>query len=153
MGGSRSSVFKTILINRGTRDGLKEGCPVLTDEGVVGRIVETSWNVSRVLLLIDNNSNIDALVQESRAQGILQGRGADGCILKYVQSSEEVREGDSVISSGLAGVFPKGLLLGVVRKVEKEPFGLFQDIQVSPSVDLLKLEEVVVILSDKEDRR
>jgi rod shape-determining protein MreC len=153
IGGSRSSVFKMILINRGTADGVKEGFPVLTSEGVIGRIVESSWNVSRVLLLIDNNSNIDALIQRSRAQGVLQGRGGDGCILKYVQCSEDVRVGDNVISSGLAGVFPKGLLLGVVKKVQKKEFGLFQEISVSPAVDLSRLEEALVILSDEKDRR
>lgn len=153
IGGSRSSVFKMILINRGTADGVKEGFPVLTSEGVIGRIVESSWNVSRVLLLIDNNSNIDALIQRSRAQGVLQGRGGDGCILKYVQRSEDVRVGDNVISSGLAGVFPKGLLLGVVKKVQKKEFGLFQEISVSPAVDLSRLEEALVILSDEKDRR
>ncbi len=153
IGGSRSSVFKMILINRGTTDGVKEGFPVLASEGVIGRIVEASWNVSRVLLLIDNNSNIDALIQKSRAQGVLQGRGGEGCILKYVQRSEDVRVGDNVVSSGLAGVFPKGLLLGVVKKVQKKKSGLFQEILVSPAVDLSRLEEALVILSDKKDRR
>ncbi len=153
IGGSRSSVFKMILINRGTADGVKEGFPVLTSEGIIGRIVEASWNVSRVLLLIDNNSNIDALIQRSRAQGVLQGRGGDGCILKYVQRSEDVRVGDNVISSGLAGVFPKGLLLGVVKKVQKKKFGLFQEILVSPAVDSSRLEEALVILSDEKDKR
>lgn len=150
IGGSRSSVFKTILINRGTADGVKEGFPVLTSEGIIGRIVEASWNVSRVLLLIDNNSKVDALIQRSRAQGVLHGRGGEGCILKYVQRSEDVRVGDNVISSGLAGVFPKGLLLGVVKKVRKKKFGLFQEILVSPVVDLSRLEEALVILSDEQ---
>jgi len=153
IGGSRSSVFKMILINRGTADGVKEGFPVLTSEGVIGRIIEASWNVSRVLLLIDNNSNIDALVQKSRAQGVLQGRGGEACILKYVQRSEDVRVGDNVVSSGLAGVFPKGLLLGVVKKVQKKKSGLFQEILVSPAVDLSRIEEALVILSDEKNKR
>ncbi len=152
-GRNRSSVFKTILINRGTTDGVKMGSPVLTDKGIVGRVVETSWNVSRVLLLVDYNSNVDALIQGSRAQGVMQGRGSEGCILKYVRRSEEAKVGDLVVSSGLAGIFPKGLLLGAIKRVEKKEFGLFQEIDVSPAVDFSRLEEVVVILPDEVDRR
>lgn len=153
IGRSRSSVFKTILINIGTTDGVKLEFPVLIDEGVIGRIIETSWNASRVLLLIDYNSNVDALIQGSRAQGVLQGRGSEGCILKYVHRLEEVQAGDKIISSGLAGVFPKGVLLGTVTRVKKKKFGLFQEIEVTPAVDFSKLEEVLVILPDKVDKK
>ncbi len=146
VGRERSSVFKTILINRGSSDGLTVGLPVLAFEGVAGRIIDVSWNVSTVLLLIDYNSNIDALVQSVRAQGILQGSGREGCTLKYVQRLEEVKAGDPVICSGLAGVFPKGLLLGTVVSVDREKTSLFQKIQVVPAVDVAKLEEVLVIL-------
>ncbi|MBE9545987.1 MAG: rod shape-determining protein MreC [Proteobacteria bacterium] len=152
IGRNRSSVFKMILINRGTTDGVKVGSPVLTDKGIIGRIIETSWNVSRVLLLVDYNSNVDALIQGNRARGVLQGRGSKGCSLRYVQRSEEVKVGDTVISSGLARVFPKGLLLGTVKKVEKKKFGLFQEIEVAPAVDFSRLEEVLVILTDVIDQ-
>lgn len=146
VGRERSFAFKTILINRGSSDGLTVGLPVLAFEGVAGRIIDVSWNVSTVLLLVDYNSNIDALVQSVRAQGILQGSGRGGCILKYVQRSEEIKAGDSVICSGLAGVFPKGLLLGTIVSVDREETSLFQKIQVVPAVDVAKLEEVLVIL-------
>jgi len=114
---SRASLFKTILIDKGTADGMRVGFPVLSEQGVVGRIIETAWHASQVLLLVDGNSNIDGLIQRSRAQGILQGAGSAGCNLKYISRVEEVLPGDVVLSSGLAGVFPKGLLLGVVTKV------------------------------------
>jgi len=153
IGINRSSVFKTILINIGTTDGIRLGSPVLIDEGIIGRVIETSWNVSRVLLLIDYNSNIDALIQGSRTQGVLQGQGYEGCILKYVHRSEEVQVGDKIISSGLAGVFPKGVLLGTVTKVEKKKFGLFQKIEVTQAVDFSKLEEVIVALPYKSDKK
>jgi rod shape-determining protein MreC len=153
IGRSRASVFKTILINIGTTDGVEMGSPVLTNEGIIGRITETSWNVSRVLLLTDYNSNVDALIQESRAYGLLQGHGSEGCVLKYVRRSEKIQLGDKVISSGMAGIFPKGLLLGTVKRVEKKNYGLFQEIEVSPTVDFSKLEEVLVILSDEVDEK
>jgi rod shape-determining protein MreC len=144
----RTTLFKTLLINKGTSDGLRVGLPVLADRGVVGRIIESSWHASRVLLMIDDNSNIDALIQRSRAQGILQGAGSAGCNLKYISRVEDVQTGDVVLSSGLAGVFPKGLLLGVVTGASRREGGLFQKIDVSPAVDFSKLEEVLALVVD-----
>jgi rod shape-determining protein MreC len=145
---SRTSLFKTILINKGTADGLRVGLPVLSEQGVVGRIIETAWHASQVLLLIDENSNIDALIQRSRAQGILQGAGPSGCTLKYISRMEEVQAGDLVLSSGLAGVFPKGLLIGVVTGASRKGEGLFQKIDVAPAVDFGKVEEVLALIPD-----
>jgi rod shape-determining protein MreC len=145
---SRTSLFKTILINKGTADGLRVGLPVLSEQGVVGRIIETAWHASQVLLLIDENSNIDALIQRSRAQGILQGAGPSGCNLKYISRVEEVQVGDVVLSSGLAGVFPKGLLIGVVTGASRNGEGLFQKIDVAPAVDFGKIEEVLALITD-----
>jgi rod shape-determining protein MreC len=142
---NRSSLFKTLLINKGTADGLQKGLPVLSGQGGVGRIIETSWHASRVLLLIDETSSIDGMIQRSRAQGILQGAGTRGCNLKYISRTEEVRTGDVVISSGLSGVFPKGIVLGTVTAVSGGEEGLFQKIAVSPAVDFEKLEEVLAL--------
>ena len=144
----RSSLFKTIIIDKGTDDGLKEGLAVMTHDGIVGRIIEASWNVSRVLLVTDYNSNIDALVQGSRAQGIVQGGGHQPCRLKYVQRTDEVKAGDRVVSSGLGGIFPKGLMLATVVTAEKRETGLFQHIEVAPTADFSKLEEVLVLVTD-----
>jgi rod shape-determining protein MreC len=123
--------------------------PVMADQGVVGRVIETSWHTARVLLLIDEKSNIDAAVQASRAQGILQGSSVSGCHLKYVTNLEDIKPGDVVISSGIAGVFPKGLLLGTVKSVDKKEGGLFQKIIVTPAVDFSTLEEVLVLEKSK----
>jgi len=149
---NRSPLFKTLLINKGTADGLRVGLAVLSDQGVVGRIIETSWHASRVLLLIDGNSNIDGLIQRSRAQGILQGAGSAGCSLKYISRAEEVLAGDVVISSGLSGVLPKGLLLGVVTGASRKEGGLFQKIDVAPAVDFEKLEEVLALTTDMKPK-
>ncbi len=117
----------------------------------MGRIVEASSHVSKILLLIDESSNIDALVQENRIQGILQGAGSLGCSLKYVSKTETVNVGNIVISSGLSGLFPKGLLLGSVKSVDKTDSGLFQKVDVAPFVDFARLEEVMVIVLNKDD--
>ncbi|HEU19988.1 MAG TPA: rod shape-determining protein MreC [Deltaproteobacteria bacterium] len=150
VGRERSSMFKTVLINRGSLDTVTAGAPVLTHEGIVGRVTDVSWNTSTVLLLIDYNSNIDALVQDGRAQGILQGAGSMECILRYVQRSEKVKAGDLVVSSGLDGVFPKGLPLGTITSIDREKAGLFQRIRVIPTVDVSKLEEVLIVLKKDE---
>ena len=115
-----NALFKTILINKGAADGLFVGYPVLSARGVVGRIIENSWHYSRVLLLIDKNSNIDAVIQRNRAHGILQGTGILQYNLKYIPRSEEVLSGDILLSSGMAGLFPKGLILGTVTKAYRQ---------------------------------
>lgn len=149
VGKNRLSVFQTVLINKGTVDGIEAGFPVMAAQGVAGRIIEVSWNVSKVLLLVDYNSNIDALIQRNRCQGVLQGASSSGCELKYVQRSEDVQVGDVVISSGLDRVFPRGLLLGTVAAVEKKNAALFQKIRVDPALDIATLEEVLVIMKKR----
>ncbi len=149
IGRENSSVFKTILINKGSADGLAPGMPVIAVQGVVGRIIESSWHASRVLLVIDYNSNIDAVVQGTRYQGILQGGGVMGCTLKYVERSEEIKAGDLIVTSGIGGIFPKGMALGTVVNVEKMSLGLFQKVDVLPAVAFQKLEEVSVIITDR----
>ncbi len=151
VGRNQLSAFRTILINKGTAQGLRAGLPVVSSQAVVGRIIEASWNVSKVLLITDENSNIDALVQSNRAQGILQGYGPAVCNLKYVHKMEDVKRGDAVLSSGVGGIFPKGLLLGVVTGISKKDADLFQKIEVAPSADFAKLEEVVVYLIGKDE--
>jgi rod shape-determining protein MreC len=149
----QTSIIKTILIDKGTSHGMKVDLPVIADQGVVGRIVEASPHVSKILLLIDVNSNIDSMVQESRIQGILQGASSRGCSLKYIAKTETVSPGNIVISSGLSGVFPKGLLIGAVTNVDKTDSGLFQKIEVVPFVDFARIEEVMIIKSDTVEKK
>jgi rod shape-determining protein MreC len=148
----QSPVFKSILIDKGTVHGLKVGLPVLSDQAIAGRITECSWHISRIMLIVDVNSNVSVLLQRSRTHGVLQGAGAAGCRLKYVSKTEDVKVGDTVISSGLGGIFPKGIILGMVAAVDKKEGGFFQRIDVHPSVDFGKLEEVVVLNPQKDHK-
>ena len=148
-----SSAIKTLLIGKGTSQGLRVGLPVLTDRGIAGRITECSWHVSRVMLVTDESSNVDALVQGNRAHGVLQGAGSGGCQLKYIAKTEEIKEGDMVISSGMGRVFPKGIVLGTVKRVDRLEGGLFQKVEVTPSVNFNQLEEVLVLVYDKGERK
>jgi len=141
--------FKTITIDRGGRDGLSKGMPVVTDLGVVGRIVSLSPDYAQVLLIIDYNSSVDALVQRTRVRGIVAGRSGPTCQLKYVLKNDDLAVGDLIVTSGMGGVFPKGLPLGTVCRIKKTGQDIFQEVEITPAVDFNLLEEVLVILTRK----
>ncbi len=140
--------FQTLMIDKGLRDGIGVDMAVVNDEGVVGRILEVSDRYARVLLITDAGSSIDAVIQRNRVRGIVGGKDANTCVLKYVRGNLDVQEGDLVVSSGKDGVFPKGLRLGTVQGVYKDPLDLFQKIDVKPVVRLSALEEVLIIKRD-----
>jgi len=135
---------RTIMIDKGSLDNLEKGLPVLVSEGVVGQVVEVSRRYARVLLVTDRNSSVDALVQNSRARGIVQGNNSDTCWFQYALRKDEIHPDEIIVSSGLDGVFPKGLVVGRVVDVKKEDSQLFQSITIKTSVDFHKLEEVLV---------
>lgn len=145
IGGDPSSWFKSITLNKGEKEGIRKGMVVIAPEGVVGQILKTAPYHSTVLLITDYSSAIDAIVQRTRAKAIVEGREENRCQLKYLLRSEDVIVGDVAITSGLGGNFPKGLMVGEIRKVEKREHGIFQYAELVPSVDLTKLEEVLVI--------
>lgn len=147
IGKDPSPWFKTIMINKGKDDGVKKGSAVVIPEGIVGQVAEVSLHNSRVLLIIDPNSAVDALVQRSRARGIIKGGFSDQCVFKYVLRKKGVVVGDTVVSSGLDGVFLKGFRVGQVSGVVKPNSGIFQEVTVTPCVDFEKLEEVLIVLN------
>lgn len=146
IGRDPSSWFKSITIDKGERDGVRKGMAVVSPEGVIGQILKISPHYSTVLLITDYNSAIDSIVQRTRAKAIIEGKGENRCQLKYLLRTEEVAEGDVVVTSGLAGNFPKGLKIGEVSKVDKRGHGVFQYAELVPSVDLNRLEEVFIIM-------
>jgi rod shape-determining protein MreC len=121
---------------------------VVTPLGVVGQVVSATARTSKVLLLTDPNSGIDVLVQRTRSRGIVSGSLDNGAVLKYVKRSEDIQEGDRLITSGMDGVFPKGLMVGTVIKVRKQHLGLFQYIEILPAVQSSRIEEVLVVAAD-----
>ena len=137
--------FKSVTINKGERDGVRKGMAVIAPEGIVGQILKVAPHYATILLVTDYNSAIDSIVQKTRARAIVEGKGENRCQLKYLLRTEEVSVGDVIMTSGLGGNFPKGLMIGEVRKVEKGGHGIFQHAELVPSVDLTKLEEVLVI--------
>jgi len=138
--------FRTFTINRGSSDGVQKGMPVVTVEGVVGQVLTSSPNYSKVLLATDPNSAIEVITQKTRVQGIVKGSGPETFNLHYVLKSAEVEKGDYVLTSGLGGVFPKGLMVGTVAEITKSRRGMFQNIAVKPAVDFSQLEYLIIIM-------
>jgi len=151
IGEDGSPWFKTILIDRGTADGLREGMPVVASDGVVGQLVKVTAGSSRVLLLTDHASGIAGIVERSRARGVVKGKGGGRCSLDFTLHGEDVKVGDTIIASGIGGVFPKGLPIGEVTMVKKGEYGIFQTVELRPRVNISRLEEVLVILQDLHD--
>lgn len=137
---------KALFIDKGTRHEVHENFAVVTDLGLVGHIIQAAPNSSKVLLINDSRSAVDALFQETRVSGVVAGTGGETCAMRHVPIDAIVNVGDKVVSSGMGGIFPKGLLVGTVSHVVKRKQGLFQEITVTPAADLSRLEEVLVLL-------
>jgi rod shape-determining protein MreC len=142
---SATAWFQSCSIDKGSIDGVRKGMSVVTPLGVVGRVVDVAARSSKVLLLTDANSGIDVMVQRTRARGIVSGSLENGTVLKYVKRTEDIQVGDRLITSGLDGVFLKGLMVGTVSKVRKQNLGLFQTIEVMPAVSPARVEIVLVV--------
>ena len=142
-----STEFRSIRINRGESSGIKKNMAVVTDEGIVGRVLRTTRRTSDIVTILDLLSAVDAIVERSRARGIVEGLTDDSCQLKYALRTDDIQPGDILISSGLGGIFPKGIAVGTVSKVNRKPFGISQEVEVRPSVDFTKLEEVLVVMN------
>jgi rod shape-determining protein MreC len=147
IGRDPSPWFKTVTINKGKSDGIDKGLPVVMPQGIVGQVTDVSSLYAKVLLIIDQNSGVDALVQRTRSRGIIKGDPSGRCLFKYVLRKHDVRLEDIVVTSGLDGVYPKGLRIGRITKIVRGDAGIFQDVTVTPFVDFEKIEEVLVVLN------
>jgi rod shape-determining protein MreC len=146
IGKDPSAWFKTVIIDKGKADGLSKGMPVVMPQGIVGQVIEAANRYSKVMLIIDRNSAVDALVQRTRARGVIKGESTDQCRLDYVLRKKDVRIGDIIVSSGSDGVYPKGLRIGRVSDVIEHDGDIFHEVFLTPFVDFEKLEEVLVVL-------
>ncbi len=137
--------FRSVLLDRGRGHGLAPGMPVVTEEGLVGLLTATSRRASKAMLLLDPQSAVDGIVQRSRARGIVRGRRGDRVEFEFVVRGADVQVGDVVITSGLGGLYPKGVRIGRVVGVE-EAGDLLQTALVETAVDFGRLENVFVML-------
>lgn len=142
--------FRSVIIDRGSSDGVSKGMPVVTGEGIVGQVYASSNDYSKVLLAIAPSSAIDVLLQGSRIRGILKGTGKNLYKLEYILKTAEVFIGDRVVTAGYGGMFPAELPVGIVSNVTKNRRGMFLEIEVDPAVDFRTLENLLVIERKKK---
>jgi rod shape-determining protein MreC len=147
VGAEPNSVIQSIMIDLGKSTGIQPGMPVVTERGLVGRVTDVYNNASRVLLITDSNSNVNALLQNSRLRGVLHGRAGQQPILDYLPQDDQVLVGDIVVTSGEGGNFPAGIPVGQVVEVEQNDVEMFQRAVVRTTVDFDTLETVLVVTS------
>lgn len=142
-----SNWTKVITINRGAKEGIRNGLPVVSYQGLIGKVISVYDDSSRVMLITDLRSSVDALVQRTRGSGVVVGATQGICRVKYFPIDQEVKIGDHLITSGIGGIYPKGLIIGQVNRIQKSQYGLFQLLEVTPAVDLERIEEVFIMLN------
>ncbi len=135
-----------VTIDRGSVDGVEPDMPVLTSHGLLGKVIETAERSSRVRLITDQQSGVAAMLQSSRAEGVVTGSIDGGLTMEFVSREATVTVGDAVLSSGLGGIYPRGLFIGEVAEVQQAEADLHPAIRVRSNVDLASVEEVLVLL-------
>jgi rod shape-determining protein MreC len=142
------SGLQILTLDRGAKDGIARMMPVVTADGVVGRVHEVSDHAADVLVLTDRNSSIAVRVDRTRARANVRGLGKPGaCKLDYALRTEDIIEGDELVTSGTDGVFPRGLPVGRITQLRRSANGLFQEARVIPAVDVTRVEEALVVTS------
>lgn len=143
-----SGRFKSIIIDRGSSDGIEVNDAVVNANGLIGRVVLTTKDMAKIQLITDSNAAVGGLVERTRRQGVIRGDGAGAAEMSDVPSLADIVPGDRVLTAGIDGIYPKGIPIGVVVKADKGP-NLFKDIIVKPSVDVGSIEEVIIIHTRK----
>lgn len=147
IGHDPNAFMQYVIIDRGADDGLAEGMPVLTDAGLVGRISRISANSARVMLISDPSSSVSAIVQRSRASGIVRGDVTTQVRMIYIPPEQDVQVGDVVLTSGLGANFPRRLVIGRIAEVARSDVGMFQEAIVATPQHLNDLQVVMVLLN------
>ncbi|MFH1823936.1 MAG: rod shape-determining protein MreC [Candidatus Firestonebacteria bacterium] len=142
-----NNYFGVIYIDIGEKDGIKKDMPVITYNGVVGKVVNVLPETSSVLLITDYNSSLSGAVQRTRCIGSVKGQGSRICEMKYLSINDDVKVGDLVITSG-EGKFPKGLVIGEITNVSESLDSMSLNIVIKPAINVLKLEEVLVVVKE-----
>lgn len=146
IGAAATPDFRTLTIDKGARDGVRADMSVIAPAGVVGRLVVPSLRSAKVQLLIDRNAAAGAIVERTRAQGVVVGGGDDRLRMEYVSEAFDLAVGDLVVTSGIDGIYPKGFVIGRIESVERAG-GAYKRVTIKPAVDFSSLEEVLVVLT------
>jgi rod shape-determining protein MreC len=146
VGQDASPWFRSVLLDRGRNAEVRSGMPILVDQGLVGLVSATSLHAARAMMILDRRSAVDAMIQRSRARGLVRGLGSGELQFEFMVRGDDVQEGDEVISSGVGGVYPKGVRIGRVTSVSADRDELLHTARVQPSVDFGRLEQVFVVM-------
>jgi rod shape-determining protein MreC len=146
--GGASPEFRTVTIDKGSGDGVLSDMAVLAPAGVVGRVVLPTARASKVQLLIDRDAAAGAIVERSRAQGVVVGTGTNRFRLDHVPGTGDIREGDRIVTSGIEGIYPKGFLIGQIESIDRQG-GEFSNVVVRPAVEFSALETILVVLTPR----
>jgi rod shape-determining protein MreC len=145
-----NSDFRVIRINKGIKHGIRLQAPVITSEGLVGYIYRMTDHYADVLTILDSGHRVDGLIQRVRAHGIVEGRTESIARMKNVTRTEPIILNDTVITSGLGNIYPKGIKIGSIVRIERESYGITQYLELKPAVDFGRLEEVVILVSSSD---
>ncbi|MEJ2746253.1 MAG: rod shape-determining protein MreC [bacterium] len=140
--------YSSVVIDRGTLDGVRADMAVIGDDGVVGKVIESAPEVSTVLLIADKRSRIGGIVERTRENGVVEGTSFNTCRLSYLPRRAKARAGDKVLTSGVGGIYPKGLYIGECAGVYEGEGGLYTSADILPGVNVGTLEEVLVIVGE-----
>jgi rod shape-determining protein MreC len=152
IGRDSSQWFSVITVDRGSRDGVRRNAPVVSGDGLVGRVLTVTPTTAQVLLIADTRSAIGVVLQQSREAAVVEGTGTGELRLKYDSRSREIARGELLVTSGLAGVFPRGLPVGSIAAVVREQGAVYQEATVRPAANLNHLEEVLILIDARPDR-
>lgn len=146
-----SNLVRSVTVDVGSGEGLVLGMTVMTPRGLVGKIVKIGRNAVQVLLITDPSSSANAMIQRTRAGGVVYGQrgpvGTSSLVMRFIPQGEEIKPGDRVITSGLGGIFPAGIAIGQVSQVRQRDTDMFQEATIEPSVEFGRLEDVLVIVN------
>jgi rod shape-determining protein MreC len=149
-----SPFVQAVTIDRGSEDGVREGMPVITWRGVVGRVNRVGPTSSKVLLITDTSSSISGRIQgsESRVTGLVRGRPEGGLLMQHIPQEESVQPGDTIVTSDLGGILPEGLVIGQIVQIRRKDVDVFQEAVIEPSSDMKSLERLYVLQSMGDNR-
>jgi len=146
IGWDSANQFKVLRLNKGSLDGIQLMSPVITHKGLVGYVYRLTKYYADVLTILDSNNRVDVIVERTRTHAIVEGIYNFSCTLKYVNKNEPIELGDRLITAGVGGIYPKGIKVGIITEIERETTGMTLGVEVTPTVDFHKLEEVLVLL-------
>ncbi|MBC7429676.1 MAG: rod shape-determining protein MreC [Bacteriovorax sp.] len=145
--------YKVVRINKGAKNGIKLQSVVTSAEGLVGYVWRLTDHFADVITILDANNRVDGVVERLRSHGVVEGYSRGRCIMKYVNRIEPIILNDTVLTAGLGNVYPKGLKIGYISRIERESYGITQHVEITPLVNFSKLEEVLVLVQEQEEHK